>query len=125
VTESSWSLRSSLWLMPTGDGPTPIDTFESDRHFQIWRYEVGHAQLLLRSVKGDRHASRIDVLFKAVKAIDLPTKFDGLQIERDGDQYAVSGVGWSGGVIAGACFQAEDAGEYYDPSPFAHSMPEV
>src|SRR4051794_7357175 len=83
-TESSWSLRSSLWLMPTGDGSTPIDTFESDRHFQIWRYEVGHAQLLLRSVKDDHHASRIDVLFKTVKAIDLPTRFDGLQIERDG-----------------------------------------
>jgi len=109
--------------MRTGDGSTPIDTFESDRNFQIWRYEVGHAQLPLRSVKGEHHASRIDVLFKAVKAIDLPTKSDGLQIERDGDQYAVSGVGWSGRVIVGACFQAEDAGEYYNPSPFAHSMP--
>jgi hypothetical protein len=109
--------------MPTGDGSRPIDTFESNGHFQIRRYEVGHAQLLLRSVKGDHHASRIDVLFKAVKAIDLPTRFGGLQIVRDGDQYAVSGVGWSGRVIAGGCFQAEDAGKYYNPSPFAHSMP--
>jgi hypothetical protein len=109
--------------MPTGDGSTPIDTFKSDRHFQLWRYEVGHAQLLLRSVKGDHHASRIDMLFRAVKIIDLPTKFDGLQIQRDEGQYAVSGVGWSGRVLAGACYQAEDAGEYYDPSPFAQSMP--
>jgi hypothetical protein len=109
--------------MPTGDGSAPIDAFESDRHFQIWRYEVGHAQLLLRSVKGDQHSSRVDVLFKAVEAIDLPTRFDGLEIERDGDQFAMSGAGWSGRVIAGACFQAEDAGEYYSPSPFAHSMP--
>jgi hypothetical protein len=107
--------------MPTGDGSTPIDTFQSDRHFQIWRYEVGHAQLLLRSVKGDHHASRIDVLFKDVKAIDLPTRFAGLQIERDGDQYAVSGAGWSGHVIAAACFQAKDTDEYYSPSPFTHS----
>jgi hypothetical protein len=106
--------------MPTGDSSTAIATFESHRHFHIWRYEVGHAQLLLRSVKGDHHASRIDVLFKA---IDLPTKFDGLQIERDGYRYAVSGADWSGCVIAGACFQAEDAGEYYNPSPFALSMP--
>lgn len=109
--------------MPSRDSSTSIDTFESDRHFQVWRYEVGHAQLLLRSVKGDDHGSRIDVLFKAVQAIDLPTTFDGLQIERDGDRYAVSGIGWSGGVIAGACFQAEDAGEYYEPSPFVHTMP--
>ena len=62
-------------------------------------------------------------LFEAVEAVDLPTTFDGLQIERDGDQYAVSGAGWSGRVIAGACFQAEDAGEYDKPSPFALSMP--
>jgi hypothetical protein len=102
-----------LSLMPTGDSSTPIDTIESDRHFQAWRYEVGHAQLLLRSVKDDHHASRVDVLFKGVKAIDLPTKFDGFQIERDGDQYAVSGVGCSGRVIAGACCR---------PGPEKHSF---
>jgi len=51
------------------------------------------------------------------------TKFDGLQIERDGYHYAVSGADWSGCVIAGACVQAEDAGEYYNPSPFALSTP--
>lgn len=74
--------------MPAGDSSTAIDTFGSDRQFQIWRYEVGHAQLLLRSMKGDQHASRIDVLFTAVEAIDLPTRFDGPRIERDGYQYA-------------------------------------
>jgi hypothetical protein len=111
--------------MPAGDRQTPIDTFESGRHFQIWRYEVGHAQLLLRSVKGDHDASRIDVLFKAVEAIDLPTRFDGLQIMRERDQFALSGAGWSGRIIAGSCFQAEDVGEYLDPSPFADSMPEA
>ena len=52
------------------------------------------------------------------------TKFDGLQIERDGYHYAVSGADWSGCVIAGACVQAEDAGEYYNPSPFACRCPE-
>jgi hypothetical protein len=109
--------------MPTGNRPTPVDSFESDRQFQVWRYEVGHAQLLLRSVKDDDHASRIDVLFKGVKVIDMPTKVDGLRVERDGDQYALSGVGWSGRVIAEACWQAEDAGEYYHPSAFAQSMP--
>jgi hypothetical protein len=36
-------------------------------------------------------------------------------------QYAVSGAGWSGHVIAAACFQAEDTDEYYSPSPFTHS----
>ena len=108
--------------MPADD-PTPIDVFESDRRFQVWRYEVGHAQLLVRSVKGDHGPSRIDVLFKAVEAIDLPTRFDGLQIAREGKQFILSGVGWSGRVIAGACFQAEDLAEYFDPGPFADSMP--
>lgn len=109
--------------MPPDDRSAPIDTFESSRHFQVWRYEVGHAQLLLRSVKSEPHDSRIDVLFKNVKTIELPTSFSGLKIEREGEQFVVSGIGWSGGVTAGACFQAEDDGEYFDPSPFAQSMP--
>ena len=110
-------------VMPVGDTALFIDAFESHRHFELWRYEVGHAQLLLRSVKSDQNQTRIDVLFKVVEAIDLPTSFDGLRLERHDNAFGLSGVGWSGSVIAGACFRAEDTGEYFDPSPFADSMP--
>ena len=51
----------------------------------MWRYGGGHAQLLLRSVKADSNASRIEVLFKAVKTIDLTSSCDGLCLRREGD----------------------------------------
>ena len=103
--------------------PDSIESFESARRFQMWRYDVSHAQLLLRSVKSEGHDSRVDVLFKNVRSINLPTSFTGLRINRDGNQFTVSGAEWSGEVIAGACFHAEDSGEYFDPSPFADSLP--
>lgn len=101
----------------------PVETFESDRRFQVWLYSVSHAQLLLRSVKTAAFASRIDILFKAVELMDIPTAFNGLQIERSGGSYRLSGEGWQGRVVAAACFAAEDQGEYHDPSAFADSLP--
>lgn len=84
---------------------------------------VSHAQLLLRSVKDQDNESRIDVLFKAVESIDLPTTFTGLDLRQEGEGFLASGLGWSGWVRAAACYVAEDAGEYYEPSAFASSMP--
>jgi hypothetical protein len=106
----------------TSTPAVPVDSYASDRHFQVWHYQVGHSQLLLRSVKGTDHDSRIDVLFKAVHAIQLPTSFDGLTIDRHADAFALAGRDWTGSVVAGSCFQAEDDGEHYDPSPFEASF---
>jgi hypothetical protein len=106
----------------TSTAAVPVDKYESDRRFQVWRYQVGHSQLLLRSVKDASHDSRIDLLFKAVDRIDLPTSFDGLNILRQGRDFALSGQGWVGRVTAGVCVQAEDEGEYFDPSPFETSF---
>jgi hypothetical protein len=99
-----------------------IDRFTSDRFFQVWAYSVSHSQLLLRSVKADGLHSRIDVLFEAVDLMELPTSFTGLVIARDRGGFTLSGSGWAGRVVAGACYWCEDEGEYYDPSPFADSF---
>jgi hypothetical protein len=96
--------------------------YRSVRRFQMWRYEVGHKQLLLRSVKREGATSRVDVLFKNVHAVHLPTSMDGLTIVRSGERFALSGSDWNGHVDAGACFVAEDDGEYFDPSPFTSSL---
>lgn len=56
--------------------------FESERPFQMWRYSVGHSMLLLRSTKDEQHDTRVDVLFKRVERLDLPTVCQGLTIER-------------------------------------------
>ena len=45
-----------------------------------------------------------------VKAMDLPTSFDGLRIVRDDEQYALAGSDWAGRAVAGACFEVEDSG---------------
>lgn len=101
----------------------PVDAYRASRHFQVWLYTVSHGQLLLRSVKSADHATRIDLLFKAVEFVEIPTSFDGLQVERVEREYRLSGDGWRGRIVAGSCFAAEDDGDYFDPSPFEKSLP--
>jgi hypothetical protein len=96
--------------------------YNSARRFQMWLYEVGHSQLLLRSVKNEDQTTRVDVLFKNVHSIQLPTAMAGMSISRSGQGFALEGKDWDGRVDAGACFVAEDDGEYFDPSAFAASL---
>ncbi len=89
----------------------------------MWLYTVGHAQLVLRSVRDELHGTRVEILFKGVQSLDLPTALDGLTISRGAGRFLLSGTGWDGHVEAAVCFAAEDDGEYYDPSSFASSLP--
>src|SRR5215472_14871400 len=50
------------------------------RKFEVWLYSVSHGQLLLRSNRSEKFSTRIDVLFKDVAAMALPTVFDGLSV---------------------------------------------
>jgi hypothetical protein len=50
------------------------------RRFEAWLYIAGHGQLLLRSNRSEKFSSRIDVLFKDVATMSLPTLFDGLSV---------------------------------------------
>lgn len=105
----------------------------------MWEYGVSMSRLLIRSTKNDTFASRVDVLFQNVKAMKVPTLFHGLVVvEADLDQaarisketgllpdretviFSVCGSGYDGYIVAGVCVQAEDDGEYYDPSPLWH-----
>jgi hypothetical protein len=110
----------------------------SDRQFQVWKYTVGHSQLLLRSVKSSDHPTRIDVLFKGVSQFHLPTVLNGLVIAEGAESdiselftlresearkkelklFPVRGVDFVGYVSALVVFTHEDEGEYYDPSFF-------
>ena len=107
------------------------------RRFQIWEYTVGHSQLLLRSTKTLETASRIDVLFKNVAEIHLPTILDGLIVSELTDTgasempllvperlktrtvFVARTTNGTGYVIAGATFWHEDDGclLYTSPSP--------
>lgn len=105
--------------------------------FQMWSYAVGHGQLLLRSPKSTDSPTRIDVLFKNVAFVCLPTMFDGLAVSeatmeeetklksqlgsprQEGRKlFVVRGADFMGYVVAGAVASYEDEREYYEPSHF-------
>jgi hypothetical protein len=94
-----------------------VSSFSSERTFRIWNYTVSHSQLLLRSVKREHHDTRVDMLFKAVDRVDLPSTLAGLHVELIADRvYSARGTNWQGSVRAGAMFVIEDQGSYADPS---------
>jgi len=109
------------------------------RRFQLWEYTVSHRQLLVRRTKSEKHSTRVDVLFKNVIRINLPTIIDGLRVREADEQttaaileslwteegayttedkhvFRVDGRNVSGFVVAGFVGAAEDEGEYHDPS---------
>ena len=108
-----------------------------ERMFQVWGYTVSHRQLLLRSTKSETLSTRVDVLFKNVKAMCLPTLMDGLVIElADGPEteritletgfvandettfFSLATAHGGSYVVAGAVFADEDSGEYFEPSRY-------
>jgi hypothetical protein len=54
--------------------------FQSDRSFQLWRAVVGHSQLLLRSTKTEANPTRIEILFKPVRAMKIRTVLEGIRV---------------------------------------------
>lgn len=115
------------------------ELINSERRFQIWKYTVGHSQLLLRSTKSAECSTRIDVFFKGVKEFHLPTSFTGLSIteasevdarrlcnlrqspsfSKDVKIFKIQGSDFIGYVAALIALCHEDEGEYDDPSFFA------
>ncbi len=115
-----------------------VTKFSSDRTFQLWAYTVSHAQLLLRSTKTDRHPTRIEVLFKNVRYVALPTRMEGVTLQHceaaevpfelsglspdGGPWFQVGSRGVTGYVAAAVAFVSEDELEYHDPSAFDFSF---
>ena len=117
----------------------PIQIIDSERDFQVWKYTVGHRQLLLRSTKSPAFPTRIDVFFKGVVQFHLPTSFSGLSITEGSDAdvrkvcsvqeslpfgkdvkvFIVKGLEFVGYVAALIAAFHEDDGEYDGPSFFS------
>ena len=111
-----------------------IQLIAFDRRFQVWSYTVSHKQLLLRSTKTETAATRIDVLFKNVARINLPTLVDqlviaalereeypeglnvGAQTMLERNVYSVCGRDWDGYIVAGTVVWAEDDHDFHHPS---------
>lgn len=99
--------------------------------FQWWSYTVSHGCLLLRRTKIDAQQTRIDVLFKDVKFVQLTTTCDNPEIVEDeaGDVpvargsvdpddhiYVIRARDASGIVVAGSVHWEETDREYHEPS---------
>ena len=117
----------------------PTNEVSFPRRFQMWAYTVGHGQLLLRSVKATDWPTRIDVLFKNVAAVHLPTIMDRLAVSEATDTeraelrvqvgaasrlegqrvFIVRGSGFTGYVVAGVMAWHEDEREYHETSYFS------
>lgn len=54
--------------------------FTSQRTFTVWRYGVGHSQLLLRAVPDELSSVCLDLLFEGVSAMKTATHYDSLEI---------------------------------------------
>ena len=114
--------------------------YESPRRFLLWKATVSHGELLLRSTQTPAEPTRIDVLFKAVQALNLRTDLTGIRVsEAAPDEstmilaslaghgstaidpckiFVVESNGWRGYVAAGVMAWHEDEGAYNDPSHF-------
>ena len=49
-----------------------------DRRFQVWRYGVGHSELLLHAHAGAADVEHVNVLFEDVRAVKLRTSYQPL-----------------------------------------------
>ena len=115
----------------------------SARTFQVWRYNVGHKTLLIRSGKDVEHPTRIDLVIVNVIAMKLLTSFHGFTIReasstealaaireaemedpgelnelRDSRVFLVGEAGHVGWVIGADLGVHEDVGDWNDPSHF-------
>lgn len=61
--------------------------FISERRFVLVSHAHGYGLLLLRSTKRDKSSTRIDILFKDVRAMEIRRWFDGIRIEDADKQY--------------------------------------
>ena len=111
--------------------------FECSGRFQWWSYTVSHGQLLLRSTKSRQRDTQVDVLFKDVVFVSIPTSLEnieileaddadrptGLELEKDRKIFVVRGTDFSGFVAAAVVLHAEGTGAHNDPSPLVPQFP--
>jgi hypothetical protein len=133
-------MHTEAWLHQDHQFAPGRELFRSVRSFAVWAYTVSHSQLLLRTRTADGQ-SRIDVLFKPVKAMKVRTDYDGLAIrcatvhEREQILEDIGRSGWMlrvlmlqtvGGldyVVTTAVGWREDHREDRDPSSIAFFPP--
>jgi hypothetical protein len=99
------------WLNTDDQFVPGAELFRSDRAFTVWAYTISHSQLLLRT-RTTENQSRIDILFKPVRAMKLRIEYDGLVIRCATQPEAERIQGENTGTTRSAhCLILETAGE--------------
>ncbi|QDU79257.1 hypothetical protein Pla110_09630 [Polystyrenella longa] len=57
--------------------------FTSDRTFRLWESDVSHSRMLIRSPQGPGIDTNIDIYFKAVEFIHIPTIIRGMTVQTE------------------------------------------
>lgn len=70
--------------------------FRSDRTFRVWRYGIGHSQLLLRAVPDDVDTACLDLLFQGVSAMQLTQQYESIELCSASGTEAEEIIGFSG-----------------------------
>ncbi|MFC1435916.1 hypothetical protein ACEZDB_35320 [Streptacidiphilus sp. N1-3] len=140
-------MESSRWFNTEQAFAPGRELFRSTRRFSLWAQTVSHGQTLLRSRKGadgrSGEPTRVDLLFKPVRAMKLRQDYHGLVVrcataeEAAGirEQVAPTPTGddrilvlETGGspdfVVSGAFGWYEDLGGDLEPSPFSSAVEE-
>jgi hypothetical protein len=118
--------------------------YESDRLFSVFGYSMSHGLLLLRSGKSNETtATRVDILFQDVRAMEIRAWFKGIRIEEIDDPqflegqrskpaemiepgnkiYALVSAGWRGFLVGGIVRFKEDDGELFGKSALVSDAP--
>ena len=111
--------------------------FRYDGRFQWWSYTVSHGQLLLRSTRSATRDTQVDVLFKDVGLVCMPTSIEDIEVFTGDDSdlpkgihladgrkiFVVRGRELSGVVSAGVVLHLEGPGSHNDPSPLIPTFP--
>jgi len=130
LSKRSWNHYSKPFLMETN-----LNSFRSDRRFSVFSYGIGHGPLLLRSGKTNEHHTRIDVLVLDVRAMEIRSWFESIEITKVDQEYlrnfrsnpiemievglsayALHGKGWQGFVVGGNLCVHEDEADFTAPS---------
>jgi hypothetical protein len=112
--------------------------FTSSRVFRPWLYTVSHSTLLLRSIKEPGVLTRIDLVFKPVRYLMIPTTLDGLDlyqvepreldaelaasigpIDSNDRLFALAGPTGRWWIVSGVAAWHEDDGSDFGPSHFS------
>jgi len=108
--------------------------FASDRKFVLVSFQIGHGQLLFQSGKSEVCPTRLSVLIKDARAMEIRSRSTGLSIEEVDpavlagrasrpDQtlehghkvFLLRGEDWEGYVIGGVVLVSEDQKEFMEP----------